>query len=298
LGEGETEGSGTKCPVAEPLAAEHHALHDALCRVDCPGTFVRANQFSNLRSPVILPVAEQHGQDVCATPDVVTQLEQLIGPATNLTTIDAANAFAENARPIVHTETVCQVPATIRRLQPSKKRRKPVVPTMLKRSVMCAMLVVWMLVAPGCGVKQSEYDAKVAEAKSQAEKVSQLQKDFDTVKSEIDRAKQARKKDAEARTKALEQESTGLKDRVKTLEQENAGLKDRVKTLEQENAGLKASGDKTASQLAKDIADAKGETAKAEQARKAAEAKIRVLEQETAELKKKPSKPLDFLKKK
>ena len=41
----------------------------------------RADQFSNRRSTGILPVAERHGQDARATPDFVTQLEELIGPA-------------------------------------------------------------------------------------------------------------------------------------------------------------------------------------------------------------------------
>jgi hypothetical protein len=141
----------------------------------------------------------------------------------------------------------------------------------------------------GCGVKQSEYDAKAAEAKSQADKVAQLQKDFDAVKGEIDKAKdmakQARKKDAEARTKASEQEI--------------AGLKDRIKALEQENAGLKANAANAASQFEKDMAAARGETARVEQARKTAEARIKKLELDNAELQKKASaKPLDFLKKK
>jgi hypothetical protein len=102
-------------------------------------------------------------------------------------------------------------------------------------------------------------------------------------KSEIEKARQARKKEAEAKTKALEQE--------------NAALKERVKALEQENTGLKAIGDKTTAQLGKDITDARNELTRSEQARKADEAKIKALEQENADLKKK-SKPLDFLKKK
>jgi chromosome segregation ATPase len=153
---------------------------------------------------------------------------------------------------------------------------------MLKRVVVGAALLIWLA---GCGVKQSEYDAKVAEAQIQAEKVSQLQKDLDAVKSEIDKAKQARRKDAEAKTRALEQEITSLKDRGKMLEQENAALKTTAET--------------TASQLGKDIAAAKSEVAKAEQARVTAEARIKTLEQENADLRKKAtSKPLDFLKKK
>jgi translation initiation factor IF-2 len=162
-----------------------------------------------------------------------------------------------------------------------------VVPTMLKRSVVCAMLVAWMLAASGCGVKQADYDAKVAEAKGQAEKVSQLQKDLEAMKtefkSEVDKAKQQRKRDAEAKTKALEQE--------------NASLKERVKSLEQESAGLKTGGENTAAQLRNDVATMRGELAKSDQARKAAEAKVKALEQENADLKKK-GKPLDFLKKK
>ena len=40
-----------------------------------------ADQFSNLRSTGILPVAGKHGQDARATMKDVTQLKQLIGPA-------------------------------------------------------------------------------------------------------------------------------------------------------------------------------------------------------------------------
>lgn len=162
----------------------------------------------------------------------------------------------------------------------------------VKRVVVCVGFAAWMVGVSGCGVKQSEYDAKAAEAKSQADKVAQLQKDFDAVKSEVDKAKdlakQARKKDAEARTKALEQEIAGLKDRVKALEQENAGLK--------ANAANAAN---AASQFEKDMAATKGEAARIEQARKTAEARIKKLELDNAELQKKASaKPLDFLKKK
>jgi len=93
------------------------------------------------------------------------------------------------------------------------------VPTMLKRVVVCAALTAWMLGVSGC-VKQSEYDAKVAEVRNQAEKsakaeekVSQLQKDLDAAKSEVEKAEQA-KKDAEAKIKTLEQENADLQKRV------------------------------------------------------------------------------------
>lgn len=152
--------------------------------------------------------------------------------------------------------------------------------TMFKRFLACAMLLAWMLVAPGCGVKQSDYDAKVAETKAQADKAAQLQKDLDAVKTEM---KQARRRDTEAK--------------IKTLEQENATLKDRLKALEQDLVGLKTSAESAATQLGKDLAAAKTETTKAQQAKTAADAKIKTLEQENADLKKK-SKPLDFLKKK
>ena len=49
----------------------------------------RADQFSNLRGTGILPVAEKHGQDARATPNGVTQLEQLIGPAVNGCVLDS-----------------------------------------------------------------------------------------------------------------------------------------------------------------------------------------------------------------
>jgi septal ring factor EnvC (AmiA/AmiB activator) len=97
------------------------------------------------------------------------------------------------------------------------KRRIAVVAKMLKRIVACVALAASILAMPGCGVKQSEYDAKVAEVKSHeekaakvAEKLSQLQKDLDSAKNDIDKARQARKKDAEARTKKLEQDNAEL----------------------------------------------------------------------------------------
>jgi septal ring factor EnvC (AmiA/AmiB activator) len=159
------------------------------------------------------------------------------------------------------------------------------VPTMLKQVVVCAVLAVWTLGMLGCGVNQSEYDAKAVEAKNQTEKVSQLQKDLDAVKGEVDKARQARKKDAEAKTKALEQE--------------NANFKEQIKTLEQRIIDMKANSEKAASQFEKDIAAARNEGAKIDQARKAAEARVKALEQENAELRKKANaKPLDFLKKK
>ena len=158
------------------------------------------------------------------------------------------------------------------------------VPMLRKRLVLGTMLTAWMLAAAGCGVKQSEYDAKAAEAKSHAEKVSQLQKDIDTVKSDLDKAKQTRRREAEAKTKALEQVNTNLKAQVKSLEQELTGAK--------------TAADQATSQLTKDLTAARNALAKSEEARKADEARIKSLETEIADLKKKPSKPLDFLKKK
>ena len=79
------------------------------------------------------------------------------------------------------------------------------------------------------------------------------------------------------------------------MEQENASLKDQVKTLQQEIIGLKANAEKTASQFERDIAAAKSQVKKAEQARMDAEAKIKTLEKENADLRKKG--PLGFLKK-
>jgi hypothetical protein len=141
--------------------------------------------------------------------------------------------------------------------------------TMSKRGVVCVVLTMWMLVMPGCGVKQSEYDAKVAEAKNQAEKsaraeekILQLQKELDTAKGEIEKANQANR-DAEAKIKTVEQENTDLKDRikksqkanvaylgqVKSLKKANTGLQDQVKTLRQENTDLKMKAEEKASQL-------------------------------------------------
>ena len=94
------------------------------------------------------------------------------------------------------------------------------VPTMLKRVVMCAVLTAWMLGVSGC-VKQSEYDAKVAElqpggkgGEGRGEGVATPER-LDAAKSEVEKAEQA-KKDAEARIKAMEQENAELKDRVKS----------------------------------------------------------------------------------
>lgn len=94
------------------------------------------------------------------------------------------------------------------------------IPTMLKRVAVCAALTTWMLGLPGCGVKQSDYDAKVAAVKSQGEKMAkaedkaaQLQKDLDAAKGEVENSGQA-KKDAEAKIKTLEQENADLQKRI------------------------------------------------------------------------------------
>ena len=97
------------------------------------------------------------------------------------------------------------------------------VPTMLKRLGGCVVLTVWMLGVVGC-VKQSEYDAKVTEVKSQANKLAKLQKDLDAAKSEIEKAAQA-KKDAEA-------ENGDLKGRVKKLSQAEEKLSQLQKDFE------------------------------------------------------------------
>ena len=83
------------------------------------------------------------------------------------------------------------------------------VPIMLKQVVVCAAVVVWLLGVSGC-VSRSEYEAKVAEAKNQAEKAAnaeakslQLQKDLDVAKSEAEKTEQA-EKDAEARINGAE----------------------------------------------------------------------------------------------
>ncbi len=61
--------------------------------------------------------------------------------------------------------------------------------TILRRVVLGAALAVWMLGLPGC-VKQSAYDAKVAEARDEAEKAAKaeakaarLEKDLATAKT-------------------------------------------------------------------------------------------------------------------
>ena len=157
------------------------------------------------------------------------------------------------------------------------------VPTMLKRIVMCVVLTAWMFGMSGC-VNKSDYDAKVAEAKNQAdqsakaeEKAAQLQKDLDAAKGDAEKSEQA-KKDAEAK--------------IKTLEQENAELKDQAKTLEQKNTGLMAKAEEKMAQLQKDLDAAKGDAEKSDLAKKDAEAKIKRLEQENADLQKKVPNPV------
>ena len=94
------------------------------------------------------------------------------------------------------------------------------VPTTLKRLFVCIVITACMFGLSGCGVKQSEYDAKVAEVKNQveksakaAEKVSQLQKDIDAAKSVGEKLEQA-KNDAEAKVKTLEQEKADLQKQI------------------------------------------------------------------------------------
>ena len=83
-----------------------------------------------------------------------------------------------------------QVLAAHGRLPPIE-RRKVMVPTMLKRVVVCAALTAWLLGVSGC-IKQSGNDARVAELHRQAERsakaekqVLQLQKDLDAAKHEV-----------------------------------------------------------------------------------------------------------------
>jgi chromosome segregation ATPase len=132
------------------------------------------------------------------------------------------------------------------------------VPTMLKRVAVCAAIAAGAMGVSGCS-DRSEYDAKVAELKSQTdklakadEKASQLQKDLDAAKSEVGKADLARQ-NAEAKIRTLDQEHQGLKDQVRRLEQANTGLTAKV------------------SQLQKDVTAAKGEIRKAEKAKRDAE---------------------------
>jgi myosin heavy subunit len=164
------------------------------------------------------------------------------------------------------------------------------VPTMLKRVVVCGVLTTWMLVMPGCGVKQSEYDAKVAEVQNQAEKSAraekktlQLQKELDSAKGEIEKANQA-KKEAEAKLQTVEQDNTDLKDRitksqkanvawlsqVRSLKKANTDLQGQVRTLRQANIDLKTKAEEKTSQLPEDRGTAKSV---AEQAKKDADSK-------------------------
>jgi predicted RNase H-like nuclease (RuvC/YqgF family) len=157
----------------------------------------------------------------------------------------------------------------------SIERRVAMVPTMPKRVVVYAVLTAWVLGVSGC-VKQSEYDAKVAELRRQVEKsaktekqVLQLQKDLDAAKHEVEKAAQAK---------------NDLETTIKTMQQDNSDLKDRVKRLSQaEEKMLQLQKDFDAAKL--EITTAKHEIEKTELAKKDAEAKIKMLEQENANLK-------------
>ncbi len=163
------------------------------------------------------------------------------------------------------------------------------VPTMLKRVVVCAVFTVWMCGVPGCG-KQSAYDAKVAELHKQAEKLAKTEKQVLQLQKDLDAAKH------EART--CTQSKNDLEAAIKTLELNNTGLKDQVSTLERKNRTLVASADEKTSQFQKDLDAAKEEIKKAQQAKENTEAKIKMLEQENADLKsrgKKRSGPVENL---
>jgi chromosome segregation ATPase len=146
------------------------------------------------------------------------------------------------------------------------------VPTTLRRIVVCAAAATWMLAVPGC-VKQSDFDAKVLEAASQAEqaakaeeKVAQLGKDLHALSREVERTRQA-KTDAEGR--------------IETLKQKNADLQEQVKTLSQ--------AEEKVAQLQKDLDAAKSQLEKANQAKKDAEAKLKAIEQAVAAMQKQPA---------
>ncbi len=154
-------------------------------------------------------------------------------------------------------------------------------PTVLKRLVVCAAVAAGMLGASGCA-KRPEHDAKAAELRRQTEKSAQaekqalqLQKDLDATKSEIKKAGQA---------------NDDLEAKIRTLEQNDAGLKDQLSTLEQKNRTLVANVEEKTLQLQKDLAAARNEVKKAEQAQKDTEAKIKTLEQENADLKSRGTK--------
>jgi DNA repair exonuclease SbcCD ATPase subunit len=145
-------------------------------------------------------------------------------------------------------------------------RRNAVIQTMLNRMVVFGFIGLWMLASCGC-VKQSEYDAKVATLKSQAEKLtkaeetaSQLQKDLDEAKSKIATSEQTAK-DAQTKVTTLEQEITDLKAQVEKLPQ-----------------------------LQKDFDAAKAEAKTSAQAAKDAQAKVTTLDQENANLKEQAAK--------
>jgi cell division protein FtsB len=189
-------------------------------------------------------------------------------------------------------ETPCQALAAKGRLQPVE-RSVAMVPTMLKRVVVCAVLTVWMCGAPGCG-KQSAYDAKVAELHKQAEKLAKTEKQVLQLQKDLDAAKR------EART--CTQSKNDLEATIKTLELNNTGLKDQVSTLERKNLALVANADEKASQFQKDLdaakEEVKEEVKKAQQAKESTETKIKTLEQENADLKnrgKKRSGPVENL---
>jgi hypothetical protein len=74
------------------------------------------------------------------------------------------------------------------------------------------------------------------------------------------------------------------------LEQTGAGLKDQLSTLEQKNRTLVADVEEKTLQLQKELAAARNDVKKAEQAQKDTEARIKTLEQENADLKSRGTK--------
>jgi chromosome segregation ATPase len=170
------------------------------------------------------------------------------------------------------------------------------VSTMLKRTVLGTVVLVWMAGMIGC-VKQADFDAKVAELKAQSEKTlaaegqaAEVQKALDAAKAELKQAGETTKEAVE-KIGAMEQELSGLKEKGKALEEKAGKAEEQVKKLAGDLEAAKGEAAKVVKE-AKDAAaqlDAKFTTLSQENA--GLKEHLKKLEQEKADLQKQLSAP-------
>jgi colicin import membrane protein len=138
---------------------------------------------------------------------------------------------------------------------------------MIPKFVVGVAIASLMFVTSGC-VSKSNYDTKVAELKTQADKLANAEK---------------AQKDAEAKIKAMEGEVAAAKEATDKAEKEHKAVADKVNGLEKDLAAAKEAAEKAVKNATekanKDIATAKDA---AEKAQKEAEAKLKALEEKPA----------------